>query len=182
MKDRLLRFISPQGKINRKEFLLVFISAIVFVVVLEEIAFFLWYQQNVLPNNKFNLLMTFLFIDTEASFIFGFMPLIALNLVECTRSSVTYDNTPLLFICVFAGLMYVVYLFQCMKRCRDIGVNVLWSFLPIFNPFILLMQRSKNTNKERNEEKEDDIIIGKDETIIINDSVAPSEIYIGIFS
>lgn len=138
----LLRFLSPKGKLSRKGFLLVFICAIISVVVLLELGYFFWYQEENFPNGKFNILMTFMFITTEMSFFFGLMPVLAWLLWDSISSSLAVDSIPLLITSLFAGFLLVVYIFQCMKRCRDMGVNVLWCFVPIFNPFVMLVMKS----------------------------------------
>ena len=138
----ILRFLSPKGKLSRKGFLLVFICAILSEVVLLELGYFFWYQKEFFPNGKFNMLLTFLFITTEMSFFLGLMPVLAWLLWDSISSSLAVDSIPLLITSLFAGFLLVVYIFQCMKRCRDMGINVLWCFLPIFNPFVMLVMKS----------------------------------------
>ena len=138
----LLRFLSPKGKLGRKGFLLVFICAILAVVILLELGTFLWFKETIFPNGKVNMLLSFMFMVTEMSFLLGLMPVLAYMLFECIISLLIIGSIPLLITALFAGFLLVIYIFQCIKRCRDMGVHVLYCFMPIFNPFVMLMMKS----------------------------------------
>ena len=47
---------------------------------------------------------------------------------------------------IIVDLLYVLYIIQCIRRCRDLGKKWYWCFVPFFNPLALLFHKSDSTN------------------------------------
>lgn len=138
-----LEFISPKGKIGRIRFAIVYVCALVGIILLTELTSYLWYLEDPFPNGQFNLVLGFVGTVALLAVFFGVVPMLVWLLYDAIYTSIIYDNYALLILSVVAGLMFLLYVFQCMKRCRDMGYSVWCCLIPVFNPFVMLIVKSK---------------------------------------
>ena len=138
---------APKGRLGRKGFLLVFISALVSIEVFAFLTFQLWLLYGHLPfvgNIKFELNICE-FIGWFC-IISGMVPLAVLFLGLCVIDSFIIGCRTgfiLFFIeTVIVALFYVLYIIQCIRRCHDMGCKWWFCLIPLYNPFMLLLGKS----------------------------------------
>ena len=108
---------------------------------------------------QFNLSLGIFYPLTVLGFVLGVIPLLLLILFGTNqlafqwRSLYDMDFLPLMIV---ADILFVLYFFQCFKRCHDLGKSGLYCLIPMWNPIALLFSRGdEGTNKfDRDEESE----------------------------
>lgn len=142
----VLAFLSPRGKIGRLGFLWIFLVALLSVRLLRMFTFYLWYMYEPMAYFKVNFAIN---VSSDLGLIgllTGFLPLTLLVLWDGIH--VTYlwaDEIGYRFLveAVVVNILYVLFLFQCIKRCHDMGRSWWWCLIPLYNPFMLLLKKSK---------------------------------------
>lgn len=144
MKDirrKILDFLSPKGKLSRRGFICIFICAIISVVLIAHLTnqlFYLLYY----PCWRFSFSLGLVEIGVFMALLTGCVPLMVYFLVDLMYVSFIWAyNFGYLFLVetIFVSLLYVLYIFQCIKRCHDLGHRWYLCLIPLYNPFWLLI-------------------------------------------
>lgn len=137
---RILMFLSPTGRTGKRVFIIIFLCAVFSAFVIYSISSSLCYKYD--PIDGGGLVMgAYLFFGTAIGMIgliLGLVPLNAYYLVSCTYDAIcVIDEYSYAFLveAVVVDILYVLYVFQCIRRCRDMGKAWWWSFIPFFNPW-----------------------------------------------
>lgn len=138
--NKVLDFLSPKGKLSRKGFICIFICAIVSVELFRFLSIYLCEPFEYRIMLSINITETF----GQIGLLTGFFPLTALMLYDGTDAAAVwgYDvGYGFLVEAIIADVLYILYIFQCIKRCHDIGRGWWWCFIPLFNPWWLLFKK-----------------------------------------
>lgn len=155
------RLFTWKGRINRSEFIITFVLAIVLIHIFVYLANSMFYQHYPWGNLRFNISMSISYTVTIFGFIFGLLPLLMFNLY-CINDMVLQwhgvygiDFLPLL---ILIDILFVLYIFQCFKRFHDIGKSGLYCLIPLWNPVALLFCRGDEGSNmyDLEEESEDE--------------------------
>ena len=156
MKDirrKILDFLSPKGKLSRRGFICIFICAIISVVLIAHLTYqlfcLLYY-----PCWRFSFTLGLVEIEVFIGLFTGCIPLMAFFLVDLIYVSFIWARDLLysFFIgAIFVSLLYVLYIFQCIKRCHDLGHRWYFCLIPLYNPFWLLIEAGKTVNSQTQE-------------------------------
>ena len=90
---------------------------------------------------RFNITMNIGYMFTILGFIFC-LPLLIYNLYIMNKLVILWNGvygTEFIPLTIAVDMLFVLYIFQCIKRCHDLGVSGLYSL--IRNPFALLFLR-----------------------------------------
>ena len=154
------RLFTWKGRINRSEFIITFVLAIVITHIFAYLAYSMFYQHYPWGNLRFNISMSISYMVTILGFIFGLLPLLMFNLY-CINDMVLQWNgvngTEFLPLMLAVDILFVLYIFQCFKRCHDIGKSGLYCLIPLWNPVVLLFCRGgEGTNMYDSKEESED--------------------------
>ena len=144
------RFYTWKGRINRCEFIITFVLAIVLIHVFVYLAYNMFYEHYPFNNLQFKLSLSIFYPLTVLGFVLGVIPLLLFNLF-CLNQMViqwrgVYD-TNFLPLMIIVDILFVLYIFQCFKRCHDIGDSGLCCLIPLWNPVVFLFCRgNEGTN------------------------------------
>lgn len=137
------RLFTWKGRINRSEFIITFILGIVLIHMFAYLANVEFYQHYPWGNIRFNITMNIGYMFTILGFIFC-LPLLIYNLYIMNKLVILWNGvygTEFIPLTIAVDMLFVLYIFQCIKRCHDLGVSGLYSLIPIWNPFALLFLR-----------------------------------------
>ena len=154
--NKFKRLFTWKGRISRCEFIVTFVLAILLIYVFSDLAFNMFYEHYPFNNLRFNIAMGIHFPLVVLGFVFGVIPLLLVNLfclnqmVIQSRGLYDMDFLPLMIV---VDILFVLYLFQCFKRCHDLGKSGLYCLIPIWNPIALLFCRGDKGENEYDLEK-----------------------------
>ena len=151
------RLFTWKGRINRSEFIITFILGIVLIHVFVYLANVVFYQQYPYGNFKFNVNMSFFYSFAILGVVFGVTPLLIFNLYSMNKLVIQWYGvcgTGFLPLMIAVDILFVLYLFQCIKRCHDLGDSGLYSLIPIWNPLALLFLRGDEGENDYGWEEE----------------------------
>ena len=153
------RIFTWRGRISRCEFIITFILAIVLIHVFMYLAYSIFYKHYPYSNLQFNLSLSIFYPLTVLGYVLGVIPLLLLILFGIHQLAIQWRNLydmDFLPLMIVADILFVLYIFQCFKRCHDLGKSGLYCLIPIWNPIALLFCRGdEGTNKyDRDEESE----------------------------
>lgn len=137
------RLFTWKGRINRSEFIITFILGIVLIHMFAYLANVEFYQHYPWGNFRFNITMNIGYMFTILGFIFC-LPLLIYNLYIMNKLVILWNGvygTEFIPLTIAVDLLFVLYIFQCIKRCHDLGDPGLYSLIPIWNPLALLFLR-----------------------------------------
>ena len=149
----LMALVSPRDRLGRKGFFIIFFCAILALFVFAEIARQLWFLNEPYPNWQFNTNLSMTFYWGGFALISGLWPLTLLLLFSSTSLSFVWRHEMgywFLVESIVVILLYILYLIQCIRRCRDLGKRWYYCLVPLFNPFVLLFWESNLTKTEHN--------------------------------
>ena len=156
---KILCFLSPKGTLSRKGFICIFICAIVSVILIAHLTYqifcLLFY-----PCWRFGFNIELVEIEVFIGVFTGCVPLMVYFLVDLIHVSFIWASKyGYLFLIevIFVSLLYVMYIFQCIKRCHDSGHRWYFCLIPLYNPFWLLIGKSRKKSKKKEESIEDSI-------------------------
>ena len=154
------RLFTWKGRINRSEFIITFVLAIVLTHIFAYLANFMFYQHYPWGNLRFNITMSFGYTLTILGFILG-LPLLIYNLYIMNKLVIQWNGvygTEFLPLMIAVDILFVLYIFQCFKRCHDIEYSGLYCLIPLWNPFALLFCRGDEGKNmyDLEEESEDE--------------------------
>ena len=141
-----IAFLSPKGRLGRKGFACIFICALLSVELFFYLACFLKMLYDPTPDFKFNVSVKMSEILGLAGLLTGFAPLPLILLYDAAYVSwiMAYTVGYGFFAeAILLLVLYVLYLFQCVKRCRDMGRSWYFCLIPFYNPFVLLWREGK---------------------------------------
>ncbi len=153
------RLFTWKGRISRREFIITFILGILLIHVFPYIASYILSQHYSFGNSKFNIAMGLSYTAAILGIIWGLLPLLIFNLYSINEMVIRWngvygiDFLPLL---ILIDILFVLYLFQCFKRCHDLGDSGLYSLIPIWNPLALLFLRGDEGENDYGLEEEPD--------------------------
>ena len=142
--NRLFRFLSPKGKENREGFVITFLCALASVLIFNWVSGSLWYLYDTDPYWKFNIYVNICSYIGIIGLLSGIVPLNILLLAYCTYGSIhlAFEVGYWFFMeAIVVDVLYVLYVFQCIRRCHDIGRGWKSSFIPLFNPWVLVLKK-----------------------------------------
>ena len=140
------RFFSPKGRMGRMGFLVTLFFAWVLSGVLSMIASQLWLVNNPFPSFTFNLNLGFSSLMGLAGIFSGVLPLTVWVLVDCTIKSFVHGGSygyGFFVEAVVADALFVLYVLQCMKRCRDLHISRWACLIPVYNPIAFLLSKGE---------------------------------------
>lgn len=153
------RLFTWKGRINRSEFIITFVLAIVLTHIFAYLANSMFYQHYPWGNLRFNITMSFGYTLTILGFILG-LPLLIYNLYIMNKLVIQWNGvygTEFLPLMIAVDILFVLYIFQCFKRCHDIGDSGLCCLIPLWNPVVLLFCRgNEGTNVYDSKEESED--------------------------
>lgn len=151
------RVFTWKGCITRCEFIITFVLAIVLIHVFVSLAFDMFYLHYPFNNMRFNLSLSFFYPLTVLGFVLGVIPLLIFNLFYINKLVIQWRgvyDTDFLPLIIAVDILFVLYIFQCFKRCHDLDKSGLYCLIPIWNPIALLFCRGEEgTNKYDIEEE-----------------------------
>ena len=133
------RVFTWKGCINRCEFIITFVLAIVLIHVFVSLAFDMFYLHYPFNNMRFNLSLSFFYPLTVLGFVLGVIPLLLSNLFYINKSVIQWRgvyDTDFLPLMIVVDILFVLYIFQCFKRCHDLGKSGLYCLIPFWNPIL----------------------------------------------
>ena len=139
---RLFRFLSPKGKENREGFIVTFLCALASIMLFGWVSVRLWYLYDSYPF--LNLDLYIYCCIGIVGLLSGIVPFNILLLAYCTYGSIhlAYEVGYWFFMeAIVVDVLYVLYVFQCIRRCHDIGRGWKSSFIPLFNPWVLVLKK-----------------------------------------
>lgn len=145
----LKSLVSPKERLGRKGFLIIFFCAIMALFVFAVIASRLWFLYDPFPDFRFNMCLSLTFFGGCFALVSGLWPLVLFLLYSATSVSFLWRHEMgywFLTEAIIVDLLYVLYIIQCIRRCRDLGKKWYWCCIPLFNPFALLFHKSDSTN------------------------------------
>ena len=140
--NRLFRFLSPKGKENREGFLITFLCAVASVLLISWVSGNLRYLND--TDSYLNLYIYIYYCIGIVGLLSGIVPFNILLLAYCTYGSIhlAYEVGYWFFMeAIVVDVLYVLYVFQCIRRCHDIGRGWKSSFIPLFNPWVLVFKK-----------------------------------------
>lgn len=140
--NRLFRFLSPKGKENREGFVITFLCALASIMLFGWVSVRLWYLYDSYPF--LNLDLYIYCCIGIVGLLSGIVPFNILVLAYCTYGSIhlAYEVGYWFFMeAIVVDVLYVLYVFQCIRRCHDIGRGWKSSFIPLFNPWVLVFKK-----------------------------------------
>ena len=149
--SNLLSFFSPKGKTGRIGFLIIFLCGIEFI-------HYAFVVLNWLVNRHHAECFTFyawhgLSIWAALLGLFGgCLPLAGLFLILITLECFSIgpsESYEYFYLAIIVDIMFILYVFQCIKRCHDMGRSWWFSMIPLFNPYALLFCKSKDTEEAK---------------------------------
>lgn len=143
---QLLDFLSPKGNLRRRDFAILFTCAFLFLQILPSISFKL-YQ----PYLTFNLFVELNYIVGTVGLLGGILPLNILLLALDAYEAIRWRHEAgygFIILAVVVDIMYLLYIFQCIRRCHDIGKKWYFCLIPFYNPWWLLLKKGKEQDKE----------------------------------
>ena len=144
LANKLIRFLSPRGKENREGFIITFLCAVASIELLSWVSGQLWLLYDPDPYWKFNFYVSICSYIGIIGLLSGIVPLNILVLAYCTYGSIhlAYEVGYWFFMeAIVVDVLYVLYVFQCIRRCHDIGRGWKSSFIPLFNPWVLVFKK-----------------------------------------
>ena len=149
----LLSFLSPKGKTGRIGFWIIFLCGIVFVHFAFGVLNWLvnWHNAECFEFHVWHSLSIW---ATLFGLFGGCIPLAVLFLIFVTTDcfmvgpSESYDY---FYLAIVVDIMFLLYVFQCVRRCHDMGRSRWFCMIPLFNPYALLFCKSKETRNSENE-------------------------------
>ena len=154
------RLFTWKGRINRREFIITFILGIVLIHMFAYLANVEFYQHYPYGNLKFNVNLSFFYSFAILGVVFGVIPLLIFNLYSMNKLVIQWNGvygTEFLPLMIAVDILFVLYIFQCFKRCHDIEYSGLYCLIPLWNPFALLFCRGdKGKNMYDLEEESED--------------------------
>ena len=149
-----------KGRINRSEFIITFVLAIVLTHIFAYLANFMFYQHYPWGNLRFNITMSISYTVTILGFIFGLLPLLLYHLYIMNELVIQWNGiygTEFLPLMMAVDILCVLYILQCFKRCHDIDKSGLYCLIPLWNPVALLFCRGdEGTNMYDSKEESED--------------------------
>ena len=140
--NRLFRFLSPKGKENREGFIVTFLCAVASVLLISWVSGNLRYLND--TDSYLNLYIYIYYCIGIVGLLSGIVPFNILLLAYCTYGSIhlAYEVGYWFFMeAIVVDVLYVLYVFQCIRRCHDIGRGWKSSFIPLFNPWVLVFKK-----------------------------------------
>ena len=101
--------------------------------------------------------MSFSYAAAILGIIFGLLPLLIFNLYSMNEMVIRWNGVhgiDLLPLMILIDILCVLYIFQCIKRCHDLGDSGLYSLIPIWNPLALLFLRGDEGENDYGWEEE----------------------------
>ena len=138
------RLFTWKGRINRSEFIITFLLGIVLIHLFTYLANVELYQHSPYGNFKFNVNLSIFYSFAILGVVSGVMPILAFNLYIMNKLVIQWYGvygTEFLLLMIAVDILFVLYIFQCIKRCHDLGDSGLYSLIPIWNPLALLFLR-----------------------------------------
>lgn len=138
------RFFSPKGELGRMGFLVTLFFVWVLSGFFSMIASQLWLLENPFPSFTFNLNLSFSNLLGLAGIYSGILPLTIWVLIECTYMSFEYAGMygyGFFIEMLVADVLFVFYILQCFKRCRDMNTSPWACLIPIYNPVAFLLSK-----------------------------------------
>ena len=162
LANKLIRFLSPRGKENREGFIITFLCAVASIELLSWVSGQLWLLYDPDPYWKFNFYVSICSYIGIIGLLSGIVTLNILILAYITYESIRLASEVgywFFMEAIVVDVLYVLYVFQCIRRCHDIGRGWKSSFIPLFNPWVLVLKKgddakekhcevSKSTSKE----------------------------------
>lgn len=142
LKKWFKSFFSLKGKIGRLGFLFTLLCVLVMTDVFCYITRFLWHMYDPFPCFKVNVYVSFGLIFGLFGILSGILPITALILIDCTISSLEWGNTigyGFFAEAIVMDALFVLYVLQCCKRCRDLDVSFWKCIVPLYNPIAFLL-------------------------------------------
>ena len=147
--NRLFRFLSPKGKENREGFIVTFLCALASIMLFGWVSVRLWYLYDSYPF--LNLDLYIYCCIGIVGLLSGIVPFNILVLAYCTYGSIhlAYEVGYWFFMeAIVVDVLYVLYVFQCIRRCHDIGRGWKSSFIPLFNPWVLVFKKGGDAKEK----------------------------------
>lgn len=142
----LKKLVSPRERLSRKEFIVVFLCAIISIKVFALIAYILWLHYNHYSEWLFNVSLLFCKLFGWIGLIFGIMPLAIFALYACVIDSFDrgyeFGGYSFFVESLVVVATYVLYMIRCSRRCHDLGRKWWFCLIPFYNPFVLLFGKS----------------------------------------
>ena len=114
---------------GKDEFIITFILGIVLIHMFAYLANVEFYQHYPYGNFKFNVNLNFFYSFAILGVIFGVMPLLIFNLYSMNKLVIQWNGvygTEFLPLMIAVDILFILYLFQCFKRCHDIEYSGLY--------------------------------------------------------
>ena len=137
------RLFTWKGRINRSEFIITFILGIILIHVFAYLASSMFYQHYPFNNPRFNMVLSFDIPLVIIGFVTGLLPLTYI-LYDINQMVIRWNGiygTEFLPLMIIVDILFVLYIFQCFKRCHDLGISGLYCLIPFWNPFALFFLR-----------------------------------------
>jgi uncharacterized membrane protein YhaH (DUF805 family) len=147
--NRLFRFLSPKGKENREGFLIIFLCAVASVLLISWVSGNLRYLND--TDSYLNLYIYIYYCIGIVGLLSGIVPFNILLLAYCTYGSIhlAYEVGYWFFMeAIVVDVLYVLYVIQCIRRCHDIGRGWKSSFIPLFNPWVLVFKKGGDAKEK----------------------------------
>lgn len=151
LANKLIRSLSPRGKENREGFIITFLCAVASVDLLCWVSGQLWLLYDPDPYWKFNFYVSICSYIGIIGLLSGIVPLNILILAYFTYESISLASEVgywFFMEAIVVDVLYVLYIFQCIRRCHDIGRGWKSSFIPLFNPWGLLIQKGDDAKEK----------------------------------
>lgn len=150
LKKWFKSFFSLKGKIGRLGFLLTLLCVLVMTDIFCYLTKFLWHLYDPFPCLKFNIYVWFGLIFGLLGILSGLLPITALILIDCTILSLEWGNTfgyGFFVEAIVMDALFVLYVLQCCKRCRDLDVSFWNCIVPLYNPIAFLLCPGDRSNE-----------------------------------
>lgn len=143
-------FFSFRGKMGRLGFFLTLVCALVLTEFFCIIAYQLWLLYYPYPCWQFNVNVNLSWSFGLLGIFTGILPITVLILLNCTYMSLAWGGTcgyGFLIEAVVIDVMFVFYILQCLKRCRDLDVSFWYCIVPLYNPMAFLFYPGDRTDE-----------------------------------
>ena len=150
IKTWFKEFFSLRGKMGRLGFFLTLVCALVLTEFFCIIAYQLWLLYEPYPCFKFNVNVNLSWFFGLLGIFSGILPITVLILIDCTYMSLVWGGTygyGFLIEAIVIDVIFVFYIFQCLKRCRDLDVSFWYCLVPLYNPIAFLFSPGDRTDE-----------------------------------
>lgn len=141
----LKALVSPRERLGSKGFVIVFLCTKVSLLFFAEGVAQQWLWSDPYPDWQFNFVRSVMLYLGGFALDLGLWPLALLLLYYLTSMSFAWRQEMGYWFfaeSIVVILLYILYLIQCIRRCRDLGKRWYYCLIPLFNPMVLLFGKS----------------------------------------